>query len=135
MESHRKGHRMNGIAVARHRQRGITVLGFLILAVAFGVIGLAAIKVTPMYIKNMRLSKVLEDTKGELDGKGTNPNSIRVEIAKRFSIEDINLPSDNIKVAQSKNGYSVRIQYENRVPYVADVWLLIVFDKQVEIRR
>jgi hypothetical protein len=126
---------MNGIAVARHRQRGITVLGFLILAVAFGVIGLAAIKVTPMYIKNMRLSKVLEDTKGELDGKGTNPNSIRVEIAKRFSIEDINLPSDNIKVAQSKNGYSVRIQYENRVPYVADVWLLIVFDKQVEIRR
>ena len=31
--------------VARHRQRGITVIGFLILAVAFGVVGLAAIKV------------------------------------------------------------------------------------------
>jgi hypothetical protein len=31
---------MNGM---RSRQRGITVLGFLVLACAFGVIGLAAI--------------------------------------------------------------------------------------------
>jgi hypothetical protein len=119
----------------RSRQRGVTVLGFLILAVLFGVVGLAAIKVTPMYIKNMRLSRVLQDTQQELNGKGANPGNIRNEIAKRFSIEDINLPAENIKIAQSKNGYTVQIQYENRAPYIADVWLLIVFDKQVEIRR
>jgi hypothetical protein len=117
---------MNG--VARHRQRGITVLGFL-------VIGLAGIKVTPMYIKNMRLSRVLQDAQTELAGKSPNPASIRNEIYKRFSIEDINLPNENVKIVQSKNGYTVRIQYENRVPYIADIWLLIVFDKQVEIRR
>ena len=133
MESHRKGHRMN--RVARHRQRGITVFGFLILAVAFGVIGLAAIKVTPMYIKNMRLARVLEDTQQELNGNSPNPASIRNEIYQRFSIEDINLPQENVKITQSKNGYTVRIQFENRVPYIADVWLLIVFDRQVEIRR
>jgi len=133
MESYRKRHRV--APIARDRQRGVTVIGFLILAILFGIVGLAAIKVTPMYIKNMRLSKVLQDTQQELNGKGANPQNIRVEIAKRFSIEDINLPNDNIKINQSKNGYTVRIQYENRVPYVADVWLLIVFDKQVEIRR
>ena len=133
MESYRKGYRMS--IGARNRQRGVTVLGFLILAALFGVIGLAAIKVTPMYIKNMRLSRVLQDTQQELNGKGANPGSIRSEIQKRFSIEDINLPSETIKVAQSKNGYTVRIQYENRAPYIADVWLLIVFDKQVEISR
>jgi hypothetical protein len=133
MESNRKRNRVNH--AGRHRQRGITVLGFIILAVLFGIVGLAGIKVTPMYIKNMRLSKVLEATQEELNGKGPNPTNIRQEIYKRFSIEDINLPVDNVKIAQSKNGYSVRIQYENRAPFVADVWLLIVFDKQVEIRR
>jgi hypothetical protein len=133
MESHRKEHRMN--AVARHRQRGITVFGFLILAVAFGVIGLAAIKVTPMYIKNMRLARVLEDTQQELDGMSPTPASIRSVILKRFSVEDIDLPPEEIKIAQSRNGYTVRIQYENRAPYIADVWLLIVFDRQVEIKR
>jgi hypothetical protein len=120
---------------ARRRQRGMTVLGFLVIAIMFGIVGLAAIKVTPMYIKNMRLTKVLEDTQTELNGKQANPQQIRVEIAKRFSIEDINLPADNIKINQSKNGYTVRITFENKVPYLADVWLLIMFDKQVEIRR
>jgi hypothetical protein len=133
MESYRKAHRMN--RATRRRQRGITVLGFLILAVLFGAVGLAAIKITPMYIKNMRLSRILEDLNEEFDGKAPNPSLIRNAIYKRFSIEDINLPAENLKIAQSKEGYTVQIQYESRVSYVADVWLLLVFDKQVEIRR
>jgi hypothetical protein len=119
----------------RSAQRGMTVLGFLVIAALCGVVGLAAIKVTPMYIKNMRLSQVLTDTQSELNGKGVSAQNIRVEIAKRFSIEDINLPIESIKIAPSSNGFSVRIQYENRVPYFADLWLLTIFDKQVEIRR
>jgi hypothetical protein len=133
MESNRKEHRVT--RVARRRQRGITVLGFLILAVLFGAVGLAAIKVTPMYINSMRMSRVLQDTEQELSGKGSNPTTIRQEIYNRLSIEDIKLPNDNLKIAQSKNGYTVRVQSEDRVPYVADIWLLMVFDKQVEIRR
>jgi hypothetical protein len=133
MESNRKAYRV--APAVRNAQRGMTVLGFLVLAALFGVVGLAAIKVTPMYIKNMRLSHVLTDTQRELSGKGVSAQNIRVDIAKRFSIEDINMPSENIKIAQSSDGWSVRIQYESRVPYFADLWLLTVFDKQVEIRR
>jgi hypothetical protein len=120
---------------SRHRQRGITALGFLILATLVGIVGLAAIKVTPMYINNMRLSRVMDDTATELSGKGSTPGTIRNEIYKRFSIEDINLPADSVKITQSRNGYSLRVQHENRVSYVADVWLLVIFDKQVEIRK
>jgi hypothetical protein len=120
----------------RRSQRGITVLGFIILAVLFGAVGLAAMKVTPMYLKNMRLGRVLDDTKNELDGKGATPTTIRNEVFKRFSIEDINLPNDSVKIVQSKaGGYNVSIAYENRAPYIADIWLLVAFDKQVEIRR
>jgi Domain of unknown function (DUF4845) len=132
MGSDRNGYRM---MATRRRQAGITVIGFLILASLVGVVGLAAIKLVPMYMMNMRLSTVLEDIKRDLDGKGSTPTSIRNAIAKRFSIETMNIPSDNIKINQGKNGYEVRIQYENRAPYVADIWLLVAFDKQVEIRR
>jgi hypothetical protein len=119
----------------RGRQAGITVLGFLILATLIGVVALAGIKVTPMYIKNMRLGAVLTDMQHELSGKGATPQSIRYDLAKRFSVEDINLPPDAIKINPSTAGFSVRITYENRAPYVADVWLLVAFDKQVEVRR
>ena len=132
MESDREGYRVSGL---RRQQAGITAIGFLILATLVGVVGLAAIKLTPMYIKNMKLATVLDDMQRELGGRETTPAGIRSEMQKRFSVEDINLSNDSIKVAQSRNGYTVQIQFENRVPYIADVWLLLVFDKQVEIRR
>ena len=64
-----------------------------------------------------------------------SPQSIQYVLYKKFSVEDINLPKDSIKVAPSKNGFSVRIQYENRAPYMGDIWLMVIFDKTVEIRK
>jgi len=133
MESHRYRDRMS--ASTRHSQAGITALGFLILATLVGAVGFAALRVTPMYIKNMRMSTILTDVERELSGEGPTPQTIRTEIARRFSIEDISLPTDEIKITQSKNGYSVRVQYEERAPYVADLYLLVAYDKQVEITR
>jgi len=133
MESHRQRRRL--IPVARDRQRGITFLGLVILAMLVGVVGLAAMKVVPMYIMNMKLSKALTDIPQQLEGREVTAQNIRYALSKRFSIEDVNLAESSIKIAPSKTGFSVRIQYENRAPYIADVWLLVVFDKQVEIKK
>jgi hypothetical protein len=119
----------------RHSQAGMTALGFVCLAALVGVVGLAAIKVTPMYIKNMRMSTIMADLERELAGQGPTPLEIRQELGKRFSIEDINMNPDDMKITQTKNGYTLRITYEERAPYVADIYLLVAFDKEVEIRR
>ena len=133
MESHRQGRRL--VTAPRSRQRGITVLGLMILAVLVGVVGLAGIKLVPMYVMDLKLSKALNGISDDVNGKEVTPQSIQYALDKRFSVEDVDLPKDSIKVAPSKNGFSVRIQYENRAPYLGDVWLMIVFDKQVEIRK
>jgi hypothetical protein len=119
----------------RHSQAGMTVLGFLIIAALVGVVGLGALKVTPMYIKNMRMSTIMADVEKDLSGQSPTPVTIRQELARRFSVEDINLDTDALKITQSKNGFTLSIKYEERAPYVADIYLLVAFDKQVEIRR
>jgi len=133
MESHRQGRRL--ITAPRSRQRGITLLGLLILAMLVGIVGLAGIKIVPMYIMDLKLSKALEGISEDLNGKEVSPQSIQYALAKRFSVEDVNLPKDSIKVAPSKNGFAVRIQYENRASYLGDVWLMVIFDKTVEIKK
>jgi hypothetical protein len=133
MESHRHGHRMMG--PTRHSQAGITALGFLILAALVGVVGLAAVKVTPMYLKNMRMTRVLDDVAKEVSNQNATPQSIRNELQRRFIVEDIRLGADELKIAPSKNGYSLSVQYEERASYIADIYLLIAYDKQVEIAR
>lgn len=133
MESNRLGGRMT--TPARHAQAGITALGFLILATLVGVVGLAVMKVTPMYIKNMRMNTILADVEREMSGQNATPQGIRNELARRFSVEDINLDIDALKITQSKNGYTLRVAYEERASYVADIYLMVAYDKQVEIRR
>lgn len=123
------------MGATRHSQAGMTALGFLFLAVLIGAVGFAALKVTPMYIKNMRMSTILEDVKRDLSGNGPTPQSIRYELAKRFSVEDINLDLDAMKITQSKNGFTLHVQYDERAPYVANMYLVVAFDKQVEITR
>lgn len=120
---------------SRHSQAGITALGFLILASLVGVVGLAVVKVTPMYIKKMRMDTILADVEESLSGQAPTVASIRNELSKRFSIEDIRLGADALKISQSKGGYSLRIQYEERAPYVADIYLVMAYDNQVEIMR
>jgi len=133
MESNRHGYRMTG--PTRHSQAGITALGLLILASLVGVVGLAVVKVTPMYINNMRMTRVMDDVADELSGQNATPQSIRNELQRRFIVEDLRLSSDELKITPSKNGYSLRVQYEERASYVADIYLLIAYDKQVEIAR
>ena len=123
------------IMATRHRQAGITALGFLILAVLVGVVGLAVLKVTPMYLKSIRMNQVLSDVERDLSGQGATTSSIRSELDKRFSIEDIRMAASEPKITQSKNGYTLHVQDEERAPYIAGIYLVLVYDKQVEIRR
>jgi hypothetical protein len=83
----------------------------------------------------MRMDAILQDMERELSGQNATPQSIRNALARRFSVEDINLDPDSLKITQSKNGYSLRVTYEAKAPYIADVYLLVAYDKQVEIRR
>lgn len=119
----------------RRSQAGVTLIGFLLLAGIFGLVGFGAIKLFPMYLQNYRLNTVLEDVRKEMDGRNPTPGQIRSALDRRFGVEGIQLPSDSVKINQGRNGYEVHIQYENRARYVADIWLLVIFDKQVEIRR
>ena len=133
MESHRQGHRMT--SRTRRSQAGITALGFLILGLLVAVVAFAVLKVTPMYIKNMRMSTILDDVQKELSGAGPTPATIRNELFRRFSIEDMRLDSDSLKITQTKNGYTLRVQYDERASYIANMYLLVAYDKQVEITR
>jgi len=122
-------------SATRQSQAGMTALGFLFLAVLVGAVGFAGLKLTPMYIKNMRMTTILEDVRHDLSGNGPTPQSIRYELAKRFSVEDVNVDVDALKITQSKNGFTLRVQYDERASYVANVYLVVAYDKQVEITR
>jgi hypothetical protein len=133
MGPHRKSDRLS--SCIRRRQGGMTVIGFLFLAALVGIVGLGGIKVFPLYYTNLRIGRVMDDVRRDLEGTNTTPQAIRSELDRRFVVESVELPRQNVKIARMDDGYQLRITYEGRTSYIGNVWLLVEFDKQVEIRR
>jgi len=120
---------------ARRSQAGITAIGFLILASLFGIVGLAGLKIVPMYLRNMRLNTILDDLQTDYRSGGRGPTDIRMEINRRLAVEGMRVPRENITVSQGRNSYVVRVQMENREAFLGDVYFLVLYDRQVEIQR
>ena len=133
MESHRRPYRLSNPSL--RRQAGITALGFLMLASVFGVVGLAVIKIAPLYVDNMRVRAVLADLKEDADGQGSSESNLRLSLSNRLYVEGVTLRPGALKITPVGNGYNVSVQFDNRTQFLADIWFLIVVDEQIEIRR
>ena len=133
MEPNRPRNRID--FMGRRNQAGITAIGFICLAAFCGFIGLACLKIAPLYMQKMRLEAVLNNMEKDMQGSGRNAQGIRLELESRLYVESLTIPRENVSIRQVQDGYQVHIQQENRTPFLADLWFVVMVDEQVEIRR
>lgn len=120
----------------RSQQKGMTFIGFALLAIMVGILGFAALKLTPAYLEGMRIKRILDDVKIDLDGQKPTPQQIRVAIDKRINIEMIyDLEARDFGIVKSPEGFRVSSHYERVEPFLGNVSFLVTFDNEVEIRQ
>jgi hypothetical protein len=118
----------------------MTFIGFLMLAIIIGMLGFAAMKLTPFYLEYMTVRRVLNNVAEDLDGQGPSAQSIRQTIQKYFVAEMVTAQTAKelqqaFTISKSENGYLVTVSYEKQAPYIANVSLLVTFEDEVEIRQ
>ena len=133
MEPHRNKYSV--VCGLPRRQVGITALGFLMLASIFGLVAFGGIKIAPLYMQKMRIGTVLNDVKTELDGTGATTGALRRTIIQRLYVEGISVDPEDLDITPTNVGYAVRVRYDNRTSYIADISFLVEIDEQIEIRR
>ena len=111
------------------RERGITMAGLLILVAFVGLFVYAAIRLTPLYIEYMAVSKAIHGLKADADG---GPKAMQVALEKRFDIEDIKSVSwRDVQIAKAGSGYSVHVAYDAETPFVGNIGFVVHFDNTV----
>jgi len=119
-----------------HRQQGVTAIGFIILAAFIGLFILAGVKLAPVYLESMDVKTALAQAKTELDGNRPSMVDIRKAIERRFDVDSVRrISAKDLEITRSAEGYLVDASYEARVNYVSNLYLLLVFDNKVEIKR
>jgi hypothetical protein len=118
------------------RQRGITLLGFLIGAAFIGLFVLAGIKLVPVYLEFAKIQSTLTSVRDEEQGQRPTIEQIRSAIERRFDIEDVRVISaKDVKITRVEGGYELRATYDGRTRYLGNLYLVAEFDTAVEVMR
>ena len=123
------------------RQQGISFLGLLVILALCAAVGLFGLKVLPLYLDYTAVSKAMDDMQGipNLGKKGSKEiikrlqNQIDVDDVKTFNPKDKN----QFKITKKKGGKALiaTADYEARANYVMNIFIVIHFQKTVEIPR
>ena len=113
----------------RPRERGATFLGIVIILLILGSALYAGIRLVPVYLEYTKVARSLEQVRDEHAAIDTNPALIR-----RSDVEDIDsIGWKEIEIDKTAEGFDMIASYEAERPFVANVYLLVKFDKTVSI--
>ena len=121
---------MNG----RHRQQGLTGLGWLIILFVVGFFTLAGIKLTPIYVQNFSVKSSLESLKKEAHLTQKSKQEILTLLMKRLDINDVTHVTRKDIVIEERNGVlTVGAKYEVRERLVGNLDIVANFDNRIEV--
>lgn len=115
----------------RHRQTGATFLGILIIGGILLVGVYAGIRLVPLYVEYFAVQRALDLVAKEGD---ESPAEIRKSLERRWEVEAIkSLAAKDVQIVKEGAGTRVRAEYAAVSPFIANVSLLVEFDKSVVV--
>lgn len=118
------------------RQRGATLIGMLLILGILGIGLYAAIRLTPLYFEYMEVARAMEQTANESKGEVISPQALRTSLDRRWTVEDIkSVDPKDIEIKKNGKGFTMRAYYRAEAPFIANVSLVVDFDKSVDVAQ
>ena len=116
------------------RQRGVTLIGWLVLLIPLALVVYAGIRLLPVYLNYLDVAHTLDEVAGEYrSGAGqVSADQIRTAIAKHLEIDEVNYPTaQDITITRSGGRWRLEAAYDDYAPLFASLSLQVQFDKTV----
>jgi hypothetical protein len=120
----------------RQHQQGMTFIGLLCILALAGVVVYAGIRLTPVYLNYMKVAKTMQAAAGEYKSESGSIDGVKMSLDRHWNIEDITgVDYKQIEITKDENGgLQMHLAYDDTVPYVANVSLVVHFDKTVKVQ-
>src|SRR5512139_2186499 len=110
------------------RQRGLTMIGFLFVAVVLVMIAMLAMKLVPAYIEFFSVKKILATMGQESDLKSKSNADIRDDFAKRASVGYVTVVKpEDLTIDRHGATPVITADYTYRTTLVGNVSLVVDF--------
>jgi hypothetical protein len=107
------------------RQRGVSILGIMLICAAIVLVAVLAMKVTPAYMEYGTIKKSLQATK---DSGAKTVVDIQKAFQRNADINSISVISGkDLDITKEGNDIVVGFHYDKKIPLFANVSILIEF--------
>jgi hypothetical protein len=115
----------------RNREKGVTAIGWVFLLTPLAILGYAAIRLTPVYLNYMKVTRAMEQAASDNRG-ASDAQQIRTAIDRHFEIDMVEFPTiKDITIKRDGPGWLLEAAYDDEVPLFGNVSLHVSFDKKV----
>ena len=110
------------------KQRGVSMFGFLLVAIVVIMFAMLAMKLVPAYIEFFSVKKILNAMGQDSEVKSMSNAEIRNSFAKRAEVGYVTVvkPAD-LNVDRTGGNMVISTEYEYRTPLVANISLIVDF--------
>lgn len=120
----------------KRKQRGITMLGFLITLCVVIFFAYCAMKIVPMYIEYYSVKKALASIASDAQAADATKEKIRSNFARHMQIDYVaTVKPEMLKIESTDTGYNLIMNYERREPLFANLDVVGKFNAQQAVVR
>lgn len=117
----------------RHSQKGLTLLGFIIVVVVVGMFALVGMRLFPIYSEYYNVVGAMENLKNQPEISTKSPSQIKELFFRRLYVNYVeSVERKNVLVSRT-GGLHIRVKYEVRRPMVGNLDVVASFDKKVPL--
>ena len=111
------------------RQRGLTILGFVLVAAVVVIFAMVGFRVVPSYVEYYSVKKSLDDA---MRSGNVDPNNLRLfrdDLARRLQTSYVeNVKANDAIVLRNGNQVTAELAWERRLHMFGNAWILLEFE-------
>lgn len=126
------------VDLAGRRQRGMTLIGFVIVLAVVGFFAYVAMKLVPMYTEYYSVKQALKGLANEPGIAGQDPAKIEDLLFRRLEISYAeNVKPENVKLTRLPEGagWNIAVNYELRKSLVGNLDVVGKFDASQDLTK
>ena len=117
------------------KQKGLTMISWIVVIVFLLFQGVIAMNVLPIYITDSSVKKIMAALPDDIKAREASTQELKGMVAKRLNINSVySIKSEHIKVKKGRGENIVTIEYEPRGKLVGNLEYIVSFKHEARIK-
>ena len=113
------------------REKGMSFIGFLMVAIVVGFILLTGLKLAPLYLEFRSIKQSMDATAQQSDKSSVS--EVRENLRKRLDINYVSgVKPSNFEIKKIDDSYKISTKYEVEKDFIGNVSLLVRFEYETK---